>query len=251
MIDMRSYRDSTLNKRDDRSDDLHPWCDATGLAEARLRGLRRDLEGDCRRHADRPDQRGCHCARRRPAGAARARRCRSAVVHEARRHPQHVWLTADMHYTAAHHYDPNRAAFQDFEPFWEFVSGPYMRAPGARPARQYVRTESDAIQKGCSAEQGENLAPCFGLQFFGRVDIDGKTEVMTVTLTSTTATCGRSISSPSGRAARSDRGAAYLTRSPEDHRLNPSMFAPHSLASFAALTTRAIQNRIWKLRIIS
>jgi alkaline phosphatase D len=26
------------------------------------------------------------------------------------------------------------------------------------------------------------LAPCFGLQFFGRVDIDGQTEVMTVTL---------------------------------------------------------------------
>ena len=29
-----------------------------------------------------------------------------------------------MHYTAAHHYDPNRAVFQDFDPFWEFVSGP-------------------------------------------------------------------------------------------------------------------------------
>jgi alkaline phosphatase D len=37
-------------------------------------------------------------------------------------------------------------------------------------------------QKGCTAEQGENLAPCFGLQFFGRVDIDGRTGVMTVTL---------------------------------------------------------------------
>ena len=35
-----------------------------------------------------------------------------------------VWLTADVHYTAAHHYDPSRAAFQDFDPFWEFVSGP-------------------------------------------------------------------------------------------------------------------------------
>jgi alkaline phosphatase D len=32
------------------------------------------------------------------------------------------------------------------------------------------------------AGQGENLAPCFGLQFFGRVDIDGRSEVMTVTL---------------------------------------------------------------------
>ena len=37
-------------------------------------------------------------------------------------------------------------------------------------------------QKGCDREQGENLAPCFGLQFFGRVDIDGASRVMTVTL---------------------------------------------------------------------
>ena len=28
-----------------------------------------------------------------------------------------LWLTADVHYTAAHYYDPNKAAFQDFEPF--------------------------------------------------------------------------------------------------------------------------------------
>ena len=35
-----------------------------------------------------------------------------------------VWITADVHYTAAHHYDPSRARFHDFDPFWEFVSGP-------------------------------------------------------------------------------------------------------------------------------
>lgn len=35
-----------------------------------------------------------------------------------------LWLTADVHYTAANHYAPERAAFSDFAPFWEFVSGP-------------------------------------------------------------------------------------------------------------------------------
>ena len=35
-----------------------------------------------------------------------------------------VWLTADVHYTAAHYYNPDKAQFSDFEPFWEFVSGP-------------------------------------------------------------------------------------------------------------------------------
>jgi alkaline phosphatase D len=93
-----------------------------------------------------------------------------------------VWLTADMHYTAAHHYVPNRAVFQDFEPFWEFVSGPlHAGAWGPAPLDNTFGPQV-RYQNGCTAEQGENLAPCFGLQFFGRVDIDGATGVMTVTL---------------------------------------------------------------------
>lgn len=43
-----------------------------------------------------------------------------------------VWLTADVHHTSAQHYHPSRAAFKDFEPFWEFVSGPLNA--GAFPA---------------------------------------------------------------------------------------------------------------------
>ena len=93
-----------------------------------------------------------------------------------------VWITADMHYTAAHYYDPNRAAFQDFEPFWEFVSGPIHAGTWAPGELDNTFGPVAMFQKGCSAEQGENLAPCFGLQFFGHVAIDGATEVMTVTL---------------------------------------------------------------------
>lgn len=45
-----------------------------------------------------------------------------------------VWITADVHYTAANHYDPERASFTDFDPFWEFVSGPLHCSPfTARP----------------------------------------------------------------------------------------------------------------------
>jgi alkaline phosphatase D len=93
-----------------------------------------------------------------------------------------VWLTADMHYTAAHHYDPNRAVFQDFEPFWEFVSGPLHAGTWGPAPLDNTFGPQVRFQKGCTAEQGENLAPCFGLQFFGRVDIHGTTGVMTVTL---------------------------------------------------------------------
>jgi alkaline phosphatase D len=38
------------------------------------------------------------------------------------------------------------------------------------------------FQSAASAEQGDNLAPCFGLQFFGHVGIDGASGVLTVTL---------------------------------------------------------------------
>jgi alkaline phosphatase D len=93
-----------------------------------------------------------------------------------------VWITADMHYTAANYYDPNRAVFQDFEPFWEFISGPLHA--GTWPPQELDNTFGPraVYQKGCSKDQDENLAPCFGLQFFGHVAIDGATEVMTVTL---------------------------------------------------------------------
>jgi alkaline phosphatase D len=87
-----------------------------------------------------------------------------------------------MHYTAAHYYDPNAAVFQDFDPFWEFISGP-IHAGTWQPQQLDNTFGPRAIfQKGCGDGQPDDLAPCFGLQFFGHVAIDGATEVMTVTL---------------------------------------------------------------------
>jgi alkaline phosphatase D len=93
-----------------------------------------------------------------------------------------VWITADVHYTAAHYYDPNRAAFQDFEPFWEFVSGPIHAGTWTPSDLDNTFGPQLVYQKACTRQQGDNLAPCFGLQFFGHVEIDGATEAMTVTL---------------------------------------------------------------------
>src|SRR5262245_24255145 len=93
-----------------------------------------------------------------------------------------VWLTADMHYTAAQYYDPNAAVFQDFEPFWEFISGPIHAGTWRPQALDNTFGPRAVFQKGCSSEQADDLAPCFGLQFFGHVTIDGGSEVMTVTL---------------------------------------------------------------------
>jgi len=52
-----------------------------------------------------------------------------------------VWITADVHYCAAHFYDPGKAQFRDFAPFWEFVAGPlHAGSFRAERARQYLRT---------------------------------------------------------------------------------------------------------------
>jgi alkaline phosphatase D len=93
-----------------------------------------------------------------------------------------VWLTADVHYTAAHYYDPNKAVFQDFEPFWEFVSGPLHA--GSFPQAPIDNTFGPQLMfvKAPTVEQGINQSPATEFQFFGHVAIDGGTGVMTVTL---------------------------------------------------------------------
>jgi alkaline phosphatase D len=91
-----------------------------------------------------------------------------------------VWLTADVHYTAAHYYDPGKAQFQDFEPFWEFVSGPiHSGAFGPNPLDKTFGPQI-AFQKAPPKELLTSLGD--DLQFFGHVAIDGATQVMTVTL---------------------------------------------------------------------
>ncbi len=92
-----------------------------------------------------------------------------------------VWLTADIHYTAAHFYDPNRAAFQDFEPFWEFVSGPLHAGSFGPGALDPTFGGTVRFQKAPGPDR-QNLPPSAGLQFFGLVDIDPPTEVLTVRL---------------------------------------------------------------------
>jgi alkaline phosphatase D len=92
-----------------------------------------------------------------------------------------VWLTADVHYTAAHRYDPNAARFQDFAPFWEFVSGPLNAGTFGPNQLDDTFGPKVVFQKAPLAGQA-NLPPSAGLQFFGQVDIDGDSEVMTVTL---------------------------------------------------------------------
>jgi alkaline phosphatase D len=90
-----------------------------------------------------------------------------------------VWLTTDVHYTAAHHFDPDRAAFTDFDPFWQFTSGPLNA--GSFPADAYDTTFG-ARQVFVKSPTTPNSSPATEFQFFGDVHIDAETEAMTVRL---------------------------------------------------------------------
>ncbi len=92
-----------------------------------------------------------------------------------------VWLTADVHYTAAHYYDPNKAQYQDFAPFWEFVSGP-LNAGTYGPGKMDNTFGPQVVFSKAPEPGRRNLPPSEGLQFFGQVRIDGASEVMTVDL---------------------------------------------------------------------
>jgi len=92
-----------------------------------------------------------------------------------------VWLTADVHYTAAHRYHPERARFSDFLPFWEFVSGP-LNAGTFGPA-ELDNTFGPRVEFQKAPPAGRsNLCPLEGMQFFGDVRIDGKRKTLEVTL---------------------------------------------------------------------
>jgi alkaline phosphatase D len=92
-----------------------------------------------------------------------------------------VWLTADVHYAAAHYYDPNKAQFQDFEPFWEFISGPFHA--GTYGPNELDNTFGPEVRfiKAPGLDK-QNLPPSAGMQFFGHVKIGGATGQLTVTL---------------------------------------------------------------------
>lgn len=92
-----------------------------------------------------------------------------------------VWVTGDVHYAAAHHYDPERARFKDFQPFWEFVAGPLHAGTGSRlPLDDTFGPEARFV--GVPPDVTPFQGPAAGLQFFGTVRIQAKTRRMSVHL---------------------------------------------------------------------
>ena len=90
-----------------------------------------------------------------------------------------IWLTADVHYTAAHYYDPAKASFTDFDAFWEFVSGPLNAGNFGPNALDATFGPQVVFQK---VPPTPNTSPLADNQFFGEVAIDADSGDLTVTL---------------------------------------------------------------------
>ena len=92
-----------------------------------------------------------------------------------------VFLTGDVHYCAAIHYDPARARFSGFDPFWEFVAGP-MHAGTFGPNALDPTFGPEARFVGIPPGMKPNRPPSEGLQFFGTFKVSAKERVATVAL---------------------------------------------------------------------
>ena len=98
-----------------------------------------------------------------------------------------VWVTADVHYCAAHYFNPELAATKDFDPFWEFVAGPAHAgtfAPGITD-----KTFGPEVKfTGTPADLKPNRPPDAGFQFFGLLEVHPTTHALTASLINTTGT---------------------------------------------------------------
>jgi alkaline phosphatase D len=92
-----------------------------------------------------------------------------------------VWITGDVHYCAAHHYDPARARFTDFDPFWELVAGPAHAGtfgpnsfdPTFGPEQKFI---------GIPPGMKPNRPPSAGFQFYGTLSVSARTRALTARL---------------------------------------------------------------------
>ncbi|WP_019867238.1 alkaline phosphatase D family protein [Methylovulum miyakonense] len=92
-----------------------------------------------------------------------------------------VWLTADVHYAAAHYYDPAKAQSTNFNGFWEFIAGP-LNAGSFGPNSTDATFGPQVVFYKAPPTGQSNLSPYAGLQFFGDVNIDKTSKAMTVDL---------------------------------------------------------------------
>jgi alkaline phosphatase D len=93
-----------------------------------------------------------------------------------------VWISADVHYASAIHYHPERAAFRDFDPFWEIVAGPINAGTGNLTMTPLDPTFGPQVVHTTMPGPVEDTSPAAGNQFFGMGEIDPETKALTLSI---------------------------------------------------------------------
>jgi len=92
-----------------------------------------------------------------------------------------IWITADVHFAAAHYYDPSAAAFTEFDPFWEIIACPLHAGTFPMRLTQRDRTFGPQLKfLGVPEDMKLNRPPSDGLQFFGLGRVDRRTGALTM-----------------------------------------------------------------------
>lgn len=172
VLDCRSYRSPNVASLDD----------AAMLGDRQLRWLADALVASTKRWkliaCDQPialviedDDRFEGFANRDP-GAPRGRELELARFLEITKAVRNVaWITADVHYAAAHHFDPARAARDlEFAAFWEFVAGP-IHAGNFGPNELDPTFGPEVRFRFGTPPVGADTGPWDGLQSFGTLDV--------------------------------------------------------------------------------
>lgn len=93
-----------------------------------------------------------------------------------------VWISADVHYAAAHHFHPSRAISQDFLPFWEFIAGP-LNAATLRPHRLDKTFGAERVFLSMpESRSGPGRSPLDGEQFYGLLEVSPEGNHLEVSL---------------------------------------------------------------------
>lgn len=95
-----------------------------------------------------------------------------------------MWVTADVHYSAAHHFHPDRAATKEFDPFWEFIAGP-AHAGSFSMGDPDLTFGTEVRFKGVPADLKPNRPPDAGYQFFGLLEATPEDQLLTVSIVNT------------------------------------------------------------------
>ncbi len=92
-----------------------------------------------------------------------------------------VWVTADVHYAAAHHFDPVRAVGGiTYDPFWEFIAGP-IHAGNFGPNILDPSLGCEVkFQWGMPNPIDADVGPWDGFQSFGMLDVSRDGLVVTL-----------------------------------------------------------------------